>query len=1119
MKFLSSLSKITPPRFPHILHRTRLIEVLQQHRDKKLILVLGPAAQGKSTLAFSWINTCKTPSAWINLGAQDADPVSLFYLLVQALEQAQPYQDFSPLLTYPAVALGPREEIPLYRDWARSLYDLLAAPVQLVLDGLEQVPVESSFFRFLQVLLDEAPPGLHFILLSREMPPLNLQTFRIRQEAFIITGEELAFTLEETRDFLKVRRLSLPARSVKQIHRLTEGWAGGLVLLCERLERLPTADKEEFLTGDLTGKFKGDVFKYFGEQIFASLPPATQEFLIKSTILEVVNPDFIKDFLGVDKAREILDDLAGRNLFIQPIYDKKKGWLYRYHLLFRDFLRAKFQTRLGEEQQRAAYLQAGKLSEQRGQPQEAVNCYLRAQAYPQAIAVIRKVGLDLLKLGKNVELSQWLEALPPDLLRADPWLVFFRYMTRRFSGLPEDIFILLKARALFEQQQDERGAILSMAYLLEAAITRGHPAIPFLYELLDQAENLLRSSPSSQHLPEKAVLWFQMGFAYFFRGAAPRKGVTACQQAYLLAREMGDLPLQVGALAYAIGSLASLGEFARAEEMVQQGEKLLTRCPHAELQAIFFIQLSHYYFYKGDLENMGAVLRGARALTERHGLTYLYPAVRLYDLSLKAALGEFQEAEEIGSVMIHLTAAIGNRWVHGATLMLLGSTNYFKGDFLKAREFLVGAREVLSLPENRAEVQLSFIKIWLGLVAYHLQENGEAEKGLEEAVDHSRDLGSFLFQKEALMALALLKWQQGHIQEAAKYIQNALNLAQERGLDTPSHLSREDLLKVCLLALELGVEDAWNYVYHLLSSRLADLAGPELERLAKHPNPKVATQAAKIRLAIHRAGMPRLRIQTLGGFRVRRGESPLEEQAWEGNQPRLLLKALIAHGPLEMPKDVLIEDLWPDAAPEITEKNFKVTLHRLRKSLEPAVNKTFGSAYVHLKANLVSLDQELCQVDVNEFLRLYKIATHNDAQGHPKEALSFYHQALEFYGGDFLPEELYLPWAEAKREELRSIYLELLRRLARLQENRGSLTKAIDCYRKLLQADPFSDEPYQKLMLLYAHKGMRSAALKVYEDCRQALRQGLQMEPDEATTAIYRKILELPHAPKAKPGS
>jgi LuxR family maltose regulon positive regulatory protein len=361
VRFLASISKITPPRFPQVLHRSRLIAQLQQHCEQKLILILGPAAQGKSTLAVSWIKSCQSPIAWINLGAEDGEPVSLFYVLVHSLGRALPDLDFMPLLTYPAMAMGPREELPLYRDWSRSLFNLVAPPVWIILDGLDQLPPEAPAYRFLQVLLDEAPPEIHFLMLSREAPPLNLEALKMRQAAYVLPGEELAFTLKETGEFLKtVRKLALPAQAIKKIQQLTEGWPGGLVLLCEGLARLPEAARADYLSGSLPEQFKGEVFKYFGEQIYASLPPATQEFLMRSTILEVVDPDFIKDFLGVEQAREMLDDLAGRNLFIQPIYARNRGWVYRYHLLFRDFLAAKFQTQLGAEQQHAAYLRAGK---------------------------------------------------------------------------------------------------------------------------------------------------------------------------------------------------------------------------------------------------------------------------------------------------------------------------------------------------------------------------------------------------------------------------------------------------------------------------------------------------------------------------------------------------------------------------------------------------------------------------------------------------------------------------------------------------------------------------------------------------------------------------------------
>jgi hypothetical protein len=176
MRFPVSVSKITAPRFPHILQRARLIELLQQHRDKKLILILGPAAQGKSTLGVSWVNSCKTPAAWINLGPEDADPVSLFYVLVHSLGRALRNMDFSSLLAYPAMSMGPREELPLYREWALSLFNQVSVPVWFILNGLDQLPPEAPAYRFLQVLLDETPPVVHFLMLSREVPPTVLLT-------------------------------------------------------------------------------------------------------------------------------------------------------------------------------------------------------------------------------------------------------------------------------------------------------------------------------------------------------------------------------------------------------------------------------------------------------------------------------------------------------------------------------------------------------------------------------------------------------------------------------------------------------------------------------------------------------------------------------------------------------------------------------------------------------------------------------------------------------------------------------------------------------------------------------------------------------------------------------
>jgi DNA-binding SARP family transcriptional activator len=232
----------------------------------------------------------------------------------------------------------------------------------------------------------------------------------------------------------------------------------------------------------------------------------------------------------------------------------------------------------------------------------------------------------------------------------------------------------------------------------------------------------------------------------------------------------------------------------------------------------------------------------------------------------------------------------------------------------------------------------------------------------------------------------------------------------------------------------------------------------------------------------------------------------MDDERWEGQKPLLLFKALLARNPWGTPRDVLMEDLWPETAQEVAENNFKVFLHRLRKTLEPEMDKTFGSSYLHLKANLLFLDQDLCQVDLDELSSLIKQGEQQEQEGLDQTALALYKQALAVYRGDFLAEELYQPWAASRREELRSKHLDLLLRVAALHERRGALLPAIDCYKEVIRTDPLAEEAYQKLMLLYAQRGRRNAALRLYEDLRKALKKELDTAPEEVTQAIFRKI-------------
>jgi len=294
-----------------------------------------------------------------------------------------------------------------------------------------------------------------------------------------------------------------------------------------------------------------------------------------------------------------------------------------------------------------------------------------------------------------------------------------------------------------------------------------------------------------------------------------------------------------------------------------------------------------------------------------------------------------------------------------------------------------------------------------------------------------------------------------------------------------------------------------------LAQALAKTKFPQHETYApEDPRPSHAREGESIR-ADKGAGTIPIRILTFGNFLVFRGQTQVPNQDWRARSPKLMLKALVARGASGVPKDLICDDLWPNASPDSIERQFKVALHRLRYALEPSMDKTRGSSYVILKDNLVSLRKELCRTDLDEFLSLEKQGRRAEEAGDEQRAILCYRSAVELYRGDFLAEDLYEAWAELKRYQLRTMYIDLLYRIAELLEAQGRSRKASEYYKMIIKTDPICEAAYQKLMLIYSNGGMRAEALKVYEDCRKALEREIGVEPGRLTSSIYRRIAEL----------
>jgi DNA-binding SARP family transcriptional activator len=145
-------------------------------------------------------------------------------------------------------------------------------------------------------------------------------------------------------------------------------------------------------------------------------------------------------------------------------------------------------------------------------------------------------------------------------------------------------------------------------------------------------------------------------------------------------------------------------------------------------------------------------------------------------------------------------------------------------------------------------------------------------------------------------------------------------------------------------------------------------------------------------------------------------------------------------------------------------------------------------------------------LDVAAFLALKKrLATDSTAY------LPTLEQAVTLYHGDFLTgfsahSSGFEEWVLLKREQLRRLALNAMRRLTDGYEQCGDYKGAQAVALKQLELEPWLEEAHCQLMRALALSGQRSTSLAQYEICRRLLARDLGVEPGDETTALYRAI-------------
>ncbi len=1074
-----NLTKILPPRPVNILERERLINRLRSWEDKKLVIIHGQAGQGKSTLAAGYIGTLTTPSVWYNMDLEDDNPAVFLSCLGQAIQRAYPGRvPKLPLIPQNRYGIGGMSQG--IGRWVGQVFGNLPSQSLIVFDDYN-LSSPLTLQHLLKALMEFTPPHIRFMLISRMQPELEIARLRAKRIVGEITGDDLKFSDTEVQDlFNTVFGMQLARNEVSLVNRTAEGWAAGLVLMHEYFASKNPLDRSASLARGRQSGFQAHVFEYLAQEVFAHLPTEMQGFLLRTSIVDYL-PTPLMELLtdlpasagqGRMTTHGMVEELRKKNLFVTAVDDD--ATILRYHALFREFLLKKLLAQAKPVEVKKLYTIAARYFKDTDDPVRTVNLYLSSGQFEQAVHQIEACGRELIARGQTQTLLRWLEALPLDF-GDRPWFLFYKAVACRFIDPRRALTFFDRSHAGF---RSERGAgssvpgqMLSLCGIIEACFYTGGN-----FKRMERAAataNTLLKQGSKGSVDARARLLLAVGTAYFFVGRL-KQGIEALQQALELFRKIGDHFYQIHSAIYLAPCSIYYGDFRLAREAVRKGFEALKSIPdETGGEAALHMAQAMTALFEGSFDE------AQESIDKCHGLAHEYDLEAFDFLSLdiggwlKTATGDHENAEQLLRECKRKGKELENAFFNASAAHLL-AVNYLHqnklSDALKEADYSLSVRAQMGskLFYATSLSVIAAVHLKLGKIAL-------AERELLRVLKIFQKIGAAQQQANVLLLLAKTSLKRKNTHDANHYLQGGFRIGQERG---------------------------FTYYYLLNANSVTELAKTALVA-------NICPEYSGLLLKKYSAneGSSRIKISCLGGFSVQRGSTVIKDSEWKSKRSKALIKLLVAQDGQKVPRDVIIEALWPGPPSESNRLTLNSMLHRVRKLLESYAGAEKNDACILQEGNLLGLNNDAVWTDVGEFLSRIEIAVKMKHGNERKKAVEEYEKAFALYQGDFLPQDLYEDWAAEARDRIRLVFFKALEDAAELSDSLGDKSKAALLHEKLFHADPCNEKACRWLMSWHLAAGQRSEAIRIYERCQRALSKELDVEPDAKTKTLYRSII------------
>lgn len=1046
---------IVPPLKRAQLRRERLHLLLDSAQDLRLTLVMGGTGYGKSSLLAGYLHECQSAALWYEISERDADPQLFALHLAHLFNRAHPGVADRALALLALPGGAAKQGLAAIEALADALLDRLEGTTCLVLDDFHHLQGSETGLQLANHLIGMRVPHLRIIMASRIRPDLpGLARWRLQGDALFVEQADLAFRPEEV-DALFTEVLALPLQPgmTDRLMSETEGWPMALQLMAQR---------QGVGVPESRGSLR-DLFDYLACEVLDRLDARDRDFLLRTAPMHRLLPEVCRDLTGRDAA-EALSALNERGVFLVPLGDG----VYRYHHLFREFLREQLASASAREDRlQEAHRAVAEALEARGELEEAIDHYLEAGDGETAAARIALAAPALVNQGRYARLESWLSHLSPELMERSPALAIHQgdacRLTSRFEAALDWYDRAYRGYGDHAEGRSRAQASKALVYLdtiqpakaekhLEEAIAETQDPARRTELLVMLAENKLNQGDAvaaerlfreaSERLPEVAEHEARICL---------RTGRLPEARAILQAVLNQPLPTASGTKAHREASLvlslieAMQGHGEAAWQLAAQGLERAQEQGALWTEAVALIRLGHAALVEGKLAEAEGFYREAIAFARKVGISRLKVEPLMGLAFVAGRQGNLSSAETHAKEGLEIAIETGDAWLCAMLSLALGAIYVAHGD-PRAERWLMQAQS--GYERCGDPFGLALVALWSARLAMFLGEGKAVLTRIRRVLEllKRHEIG-YLLSRPTLLGFA--------------------DAAQARAFVGA--------------ALDRGIAPA------LLAPWLTDLG--------------LVAEATPLR-------EDALRIRTLGGFRVWRGQEEIGGKAWGREKARQLFHLFLAHRGQLLPKPRIIDTLWPDLDMGAADGTFRVALNALNKVLEP--ERKGGSPRFILRegANYGLVIGPDVWIDAAEFERLLEEAQAMETLG--ENPVELYRRALELSEGDFLADfPQYDAWCERERERLADRYKEGSVKLARLLYAQGDDDGAILWAQRLIERDPCAEEAYRIAMAAQYRQGDRPMALRTYDRCVIALDEELGVDPMPETQLLFDRITRL----------